>query len=280
MVNSKLRVTIYDGQKKENLFGYLMKIFKEASIYRFTYFNFVSSNLSARYRRSALGFLWTLINPLVNLTILALIFSLIFKQDLRIFGVYVFSAMSPWFFISNSLVQSSYVFVGAESYLKKVYIPKFIFPLTLVTVEVINFFFSMLSIYIIFLCIGAKFSWVMLLTPLAMLITFVFILGIVMVLSVAQVYFRDIAHIVQVLMGALMYSVPIIYPLDLIPEPFKPLILFNPFFQFINLFRALIYDMRIPMWQEWLIPLGLALLSLLVGCLVLMKREDDLVFRL
>ena len=274
------RTIVYDSRKKQNLIGYLFKSAKELNQYRYAYLNFVNNNLSTRYRRSVLGFLWTLINPLINLTILAVVFSLVFQQDIRSFGVYIFSALSPWIFIAGSVNQSPMTFIIAESYLKKVYVPKYIFPLTLVTVEGVNFSFSMVSIYIIFLLLGAKLSWVMLLTPLAMLITFLFVLGLAIMIAVANVYFRDMAHITQVVMMAVMYTIPIMYPMEMIPPEFQWIFTLNPFFYYINLFRIIIYETSVPGLQDWLIPLSIALVTLLVGFFILMKQDLDLVFRL
>jgi ABC-type polysaccharide/polyol phosphate export permease len=280
MAENATRLTVYDSRKKQDLAGYLIKMALDLKHYRYAYLNFVSNTLSTRYRRSVLGFFWTLISPLINLVILAVVFSIVFKQDLRIFAVYVFSALSPWTFISSSLNQSPMIFINAESYLKKVYIPKFLFPLTLVTVEGVNFFFSMFSIYIIFIVLGTQLNWVMLLTPIAMLITFLFTLGLAMMLSVAHVYFRDVIHITQVVVAALMFSIPIMYPMSTIPAQSQFIFTYNPFFHFCNLFRIILYETRFPTWQEWIIPLGIALCSLLLGCFVLMKQDLDLVFRL
>ena len=138
----------------------------------------------------------------------------------------------------------------------------------------------MVSIYILFILMGAQFSWVMLLTPLAMLITFIFVLGLVMILSIAHVYFRDVSHITTVIVGALFFAIPIMYPMDAIPFQYRFIFTVNPFFHFINLFRIILYEIRLPMWQEWCIPLGVALVSLIFGIFVLMKKDLDLVFRL
>jgi len=274
------RLTVYDSRKKPDLVSYLVKAARELTLYRYAYYNFVTNTLSTRYRRSVLGFFWTLISPLINLIILAVVFSLVFKQDIRTFGVYVFSALSPWTFISSCLNQSPPIFISAESYLKKVYVPKFLFPLTLVSVEGINFFSSMVSIYIIFLFLGARLSWVMLFSPLAMLITFMFVLGLVMMLSVANVYFRDVAHITLVVVSALMFTLPIMYPMTSVPLEYQFIFTYNPFYHFINLFRVILYYTAVPTWSDWLIPLGIALGSLLLGFFVLMKQDLDLVFRL
>ncbi len=273
-------VTEYDSTRRTSLFDYIRRNIAELHTYRYAYFNLVRNMLRTRYRRSVLGFLWTLVNPLLNLTVIATVFSIIFKMDITTFGQYVFAGLVPWTFISTGFNQGTSSLVASESYMKKVHLPKVMFPLVYVSVEGVNFIFSLLSIYIIFLFIGAKLSWAMLLIPLAVVILFIFVAGCAMLLSVAYVYFRDTFNLVQVITGALFYTVPIIYPVEQIPEQFKAVFMFNPLYQFINLFRAILYDLRVPTWNEWLIPLGLAILVLLSGTYVLMKKEGDIVFRL
>jgi ABC-2 type transport system permease protein/lipopolysaccharide transport system permease protein len=275
-----MATTVYDSTRQTSLFEYIRRNIRELHLYRFAFYNFVQNMMRTRYRRSVLGFLWTLVNPLLNLTIIAVVFSLIYKMEFQTFGRYVFSGLTPWTFISTGLIQGTMSLVVSESYMKKVHLPKVMFPLVYVSNEAVNFIFSLVSIYIIFLFVGARLDWVMLLLPFAMLITYMFVAGCAMILSVAYVYFRDTFNLTQVIMGALFYTVPIIYPVELIPEQFKNIFEYNPFYQFIKLFRAILYELRVPTWNEWLIPLGLAVLVLLLGSLILMKREGDIVFRL
>lgn len=276
----KITTTVYDSTRKPSLLEYIRRNVYELHIYRYAFFNLVRNMMRTRYRRSVLGFLWTLVNPLLNLTIIAVVFSLIFKMDLSVFGRYVFSGLTPWTFISTGLIQGTTSLVVSEGYMKKVHLPKVMFPLVYVSNEAINFLFSLVSIYIIFLFIGAELDWVMLLLPFAAVITYLFVAGLAMILSVAYVYFRDTFNLTQVIVSALFYTVPIIYPVEQVPEQFKNVFIYNPFYQFINLFRALLYDLRLPTWYEWLIPLGLALLTLVSGTYLFMKREGDIVFRL
>jgi ABC-2 type transport system permease protein/lipopolysaccharide transport system permease protein len=272
--------TEYDSTRRMTLFSYIRRNIAEMHTYRYAYYNLVKNMLRTRYRRSALGFLWTLVNPLLNLTVIAVVFSIIFKMDMAVFGRYVFSGLTPWTFISTGLIQGTMSLVASEAFMKKVHLPKIMFPLVYISVEGINFLFSLISIYIIFLFIGAKLSWVMLLLPFAAIILFLFVAGCAMLLSVAYVYFRDTFNLTQVIVNALFYSVPIIYPLEQVPEQFKAVFMYNPLYQFINLFRAILYDLRVPTLSEWLIPLGLALLVLLAGTFVMMKKEGDIIFRL
>jgi len=221
MTTNTSHMIVYDSRKKPNLFGYLVKSTRELGRYRYAYQNFVNNSLSTRLPPISTGFLLDLDQPADQLNhpggrvLPGVSTGHPIVRGLRLF------CLSPWILLQASVNQSPMAFISAESYLKKVYVPKFIFPLTMVTVEGINFFFSMISIYILFLLLGTELSWVMLLTPLAMLITFMFVFGLAIAIAVVNVYFRDVAHITQVVMMALMYTIPIMYPMNLIPPEYQ-----------------------------------------------------------
>lgn len=274
------RVTVYDSDIKLSLWSYILKSIRELFIYRFAFYDLVSTALKRRYRRSVLGFFWALVNPLLNLSIIALVFSVIFREDLQDFGRYVFSGLVPWTFISNSFTLGCQSIVAGEGYLKKVYLPKLIFPLVAVSAEAINFMLSIVSIYLIFLVIGAQLHPVMLLLPLAVLITYLFALGAVIILSIVNVYFRDTVQLTQVFLTALFYSVPVLFPIDMVPAQFLPLIKINPLYQYLNLFRNLLFELTAPTLSEWLIPLSISLGVLALGLTILKQKENDIIFRL
>lgn len=196
--------TEYDSTRRMTLFSYIRRNIAEMHTYRYAYYNLVKNMLRTRYRRSALGFLWTLVNPLLNLTVIAVVFSIIFKMDMAVFGRYVFSGLTPWTFISTGLIQGTMSLVASEAFMKKVHLPKIMFPLVYISVEGINFLFSLISIYIIFLFIGAKLSWVMLLLPFAAIILFLFVAGCAMLLSVA---YDNIQALVTEFITAFPYTI-------------------------------------------------------------------------
>ena len=144
----------------------------------------------------------------------------------------------------------------------------------------VNFFFSILSLLIIGILIGFSIGKTVVLLPLVTLITSLFCLGITLIVSVITVYFRDLFHILQVVFSALFYTVPIIYPLSLVPQKYQVYFNLNPFFHFINLFRKVVYGTPALTPTDWAIPIGLAIVSIVVGMYVLMKQNLDLVFRL
>ena len=278
--NNMTRQVVYTGKTFSSLIEYTRKIFYDLFIYRFAVQDFVKNNLRNRYRRSILGVLWTLLNPLLIMSTSVIAFSLVFRMDIKQFGVYVFSGMLPWNMISASASMGTMSLITAEGWLKKVYLPKIMFPYVIVNTEMVNHLLGLASIFIIMLVVRFPIDFSILVLPLNILILFIFTLGITIILSVLTVYFRDMSNIVQVVMQAFFYLNPIVYPLEMLPPFAQNLMRFNPFFYFINLFRKTLYEGMLPSFMDFLIPAGIALLSLLFALWILMRTEKDLIFRL
>ncbi len=270
----------FDSKVHESYWQYLRNSIRDLRVYRFAMYNFVVTNLRMRYRRSVMGFLWSLLNPLLVMTVLSVVFSLVFQRDIRTFAVYIFSGLSPWLFMSQAIQNGAQSLVLAEGFLKKVYLPKVMFPAISVTTEAINFLFSLLSLYIIALVLGSPLSWRLVLLPLAVIISFFFVLGCVITLSVATVYFRDLIQITTVVFTALFYTIPIVYPVETIPARFQVFFKVNPFYYFIALFRKVIYAQEPMGWLDWGIPVLIAVFTCAIGMWFLMKRDRDMIYRL
>lgn len=279
-MSERSMVTVFDSAERGTFFRFVSKTFQDIWFSRYSLSNFVINNLRTRYRKSFLGFLWSLLSPLLSMVVLAFIFSFAFKQDIKNFAIYVLTGLSPWIFMSTSILGGCQVMINAEGFLKKVYIPKLLFPLALVTTESVNFIFSIISLYILALAVGAQLSWTFALLPFVVVITFIFILGWVLIFSILTVYFRDLTHITTVIFQALFYLVPIVYPVEILPENFRWLFFYNPFYYFIVLFRKVIYGTPAMTRGDWLIPAGLALGTFGLGMYTLMRRDRELIFRL
>jgi ABC-2 type transport system permease protein/lipopolysaccharide transport system permease protein len=280
MKKNEARFVVFDSNLNQGLLDFLILNIRELSRYRFVLYNLISTNLRARYRRSTIGFLWTLINPLFTMMILAIVFSTIYKLPFADFGIYIFSGLLPWNLISNSILNGSNSLIAAEGYLKKVYVPKLIFPIATVGVEASNFLFSLISLFILALFLGARVSWGLLFLPLALLLTVLFVLGIIFMVSIITVYFRDLFHILQIVLLGLFYLVPIIYKKEFFESNLQFLLQLNPFFHFIQLFHQILYEARIPDLTSWVICSTLMVVSLTIGLLVFNMKEKDVVYRL
>ncbi len=241
---------------------------------------FVVNNLRRRYQRSILGFFWSLLNPLLMMTIMTVVFSVFFNKDPRDFALYVFSGLLPWSFMTATITSGCGSIVENESFLKRLPVPKAIFPLVHVATESTNFILSLVALAVLGLAFGLPFQLTALALPFAVLPIVAFTFGVTLFLSVTTVYFRDIAHIVGVALGGVFYLTPILYPLSAVPSQFREWYQFNPFYQELNLLRALVCDGRMPSLQEWFIPVSLSVVALVSGVIVYLWRERDIVYRL
>lgn len=275
------KISIYDSQKKKVSLDAIYNVILEIVRYRFVLQNLISTTLKARYRRSVFGFLWSLLNPLFTMIILTVVFSSIYKSSFNELGLYIMSGLLPWIMISNSMMNGCSSLVGAEGYLKKVHLPKQIFPMSVLGVEIVNFLLSLVSLFVLAVVLGAKPNLSWLLLPFAIFLLAVFLLGIILATSVVTIYFRDFSHILQILLTGLFYITPIIYPLSLIAGTrLEQLIKINPFFYYIVMFHQIIKEATVPSAFNWLVCLALAIVSYVLGVLFFRNKENDIIYRL
>lgn len=273
-------LTIYDGTEKESAWPFFMRILRESVASRHIIHNLVLNNLRSRYRRSYLGFAWSLLNPLLTMAVLAVVFAGIFQQSLRSFGLYIFSGLLPWGFVSGALTLGCASFVQSEGFLRKVRVSMATFPLVAVITESVNFVFSLVSLLLLAIVIRADVHLSLLVLPLAMLLTILFVTGISIVAGVANVYFRDMPYIISVGLNIWFYTVPILYPVKMLPPTLKTILAFNPLFHYISLFQALIFEGVMPPLKTWGLCAGIAALSLACGLIFLKTKENEIIFKL
>jgi ABC-type polysaccharide/polyol phosphate export permease len=253
---------------------------KDLFAHRFTFLYMVRVNLQLRYQRTALGFAWTLLNPLVTMTITAIVFSLVFRIELKSYVVFLLAGTLPWLCFSTTLLQSVSVFINNEGLIKKIYVPKLIFPAAVAASALIDSLLSAVVLLAILIALGAKITIHLLFLPVAYLLLFPFAFAVGLVTSVATVYFRDLQYVANHLLQLAYFLTPVLYPLDMIPPKFHALYALNPMVYYIELFRAPIYR------NAWPEPAAVATAAL-VGAVLLVvaaslfrRYEDQLVFRL
>lgn len=264
----------------ETLLGYSMRSLGELLNIKFALASFVVNNLRRRYRRSVLGFAWSLLNPMLTMTVMTIVFSLLLHRDPRQFGIFIFTGLLPWSFITDSVTIGAQSIVNAEAFLKKVYVPKLFFPLVAVATEGVNFVLSMASLIMLGICLSMPMYCTLLLVPLAAALLLTFNFAVAVFLAIATVYFRDMTHIIRVVLSLAFYMVPIVYPLEALPAEYRSFFHWNPIYYFLNLFRALIHEGRCPQAHEWLIPAVLTMAVFALAMLTLRKTEKDLIYRL
>jgi ABC-type polysaccharide/polyol phosphate export permease len=234
--------------------------------------------LRVRYKRSALGFLWALLNPLLMMVILTAVFSTVMRIQIDHYSVFLLSVLLPWTLFSQSLAYGVESIVGNGDLIKKIYIAKSVFPTAAVLSNVINFFFSLVPLLILLPVLRFPFHWTWIYLPVPLLGLVLFSLGCSFFLAMANVFFRDVAHILQVILSAWFYVSPIIYSLDFVPTRYRFFFRLNPMLYLLNGFRLAIYYGLLPTWQSATASLGCGALGLVFGYSIFRRYQDSLVF--
>ena len=240
----------------------------------------VKRDFTSKYRKSILGVLWSLFNPLLTMLVMAMVFSLIFRNQIPNFPVYLLSGNIIYAFFNESTNQAMLSVVTNEGIIKKVYVPKYIFPVSKVLSSLVNLGFSFLAFMLVFVITRAPFHWTMLMLPVPIIYTFVFSLGIAMLLSSLAVFFRDLSYLYGIFLMLLMYMTPLFYPVSILPEWAVPLVGFNPIYHFVCYFRDLALSGIVPSLWENMVCLGYALAALCLGTYTFMSKQDRFILYL
>lgn len=234
----------------------------------------VGKNIKNQYRRSVLGILWTVLNPLLNMLVMAFVFGNFFKNDISMdYPVYVLSGNIVFSLMRSATTSSLTCMVNNYDLLTKTRIPYAVFPISNVLSSTVNFGFSLVALVIVMLVrmsVGVTFHWTMILIIFAWLPAILFFsAGISFVLSVVYVRFRDIKHLYGVFLTLWMYSTPVFYSLDKmnLGKGYLTAMSFNPMLHYLQSFRDLVNG-TIPSGKEFLICYGVGLGCLGLGYLI------------
>ena len=240
----------------------------------------VKRDFVSRYRKSVLGVLWSLLNPLLTMLVMTLVFSYLFRFQIENFPVYLLSGQIIFGFFSESTNQAMNSVITNEGIIKKIYVPKYIFPMSRVLSSLVNLVFSLLAFLLVFIITKAPFHITMLLLPVPIIYTFVFSLGVAMLLSSLAVFFRDLMYLYGIFMTLLMYLTPLFYPVEIIPEQMQPFMGFNPLYHFVDYTRDLTLNGVVPdLWSN-MVCIGFALAALCCGLYVFMTKQDKYILHL
>lgn len=247
--------------------------------YRFLLMNLVSRDIKVKYRRSVLGMLWSVLNPLLMMLVMTAVFSHFFRFAIPNFPVYYLSAQLIWSFFSESTSMSMSAITGNAALIKKVYIPKYIFPLQKVLSSCVNMGFSCIALIFIILVTRTPVTITVTLFPLCFAYVIMFSLGVSLILSAAVVYFSDIEHLYGVLLTAWMYFTPIFYPESILGS-FHWVLRINPMYYYVTYFRDILMFNTLPSLLDNLICLFMGVVSLLLGCVVFKKLQRNFILHI
>lgn len=252
----------------------MLKHIKKIYRYREMIVSLVHRDLKGRYKGSVLGFLWTFINPLFQLVIYTMVFSVIMRNGIKDYYLFLFVALIPWIFFSSSLSGGCTCILGQQDMVKKIYFPREVLPIAFVTSQFVNMLLSFIIVFIA-LFIGHKpFNGLAyLFLPLIMIIEYIMALGLTFMFSAITVYLRDVQWIMNIITMAWQFLTPVMYSIKDVPEQVRWVFNINPMTGIINSYRNILYYGTMPELNELGITAVLGIVILFIGYYVLKKLE-------
>ena len=249
--------------------------------YRYVVYNYVYYSLKQRYTHSTLGFLWAILLPLLQNLIMGVVFFYLMRIDMPNYLVYLFTGSVIYNIMGNVIIQSPAIMLNNENFIKKIYVPKLVFVLQVVLLEIVNFILTLLSLIILGILFSKlSLSPYYLFLPVPIVLIVLFLVGIAIILSIANIYFRDLSYIVPVVMQAAFFLTPVLYPMSMVPETLRKVIQMNPLYYFVEIFRSTILNNQFPQWNYLLICAAMAFAAFSAGLFLLNKYNNKIVFKL
>lgn len=235
-------------------------------------------DIKLKYRRSFLGYLWSILNPLLTMLVLVFVFSNLFRFNIPNYPLYLITGSTLFGFLSESTSMAATSILVNAPLLKKTYVPKYIFPLSRVTSSLVNLLFSMVAILLVMLFTRATITYHLLLTPLILIEVYIFCLGLGLFLSAATVFFRDLLYLWGIFLTLWSYLTPIFYPTNIIPLRFRFWYsMLNPMNLYISQFRDILLYASLPSFEILTLGITFALVSLYIGIFVFRRSQDGFI---
>ena len=238
----------------------------------------VLRDIKVKYKRSVLGFAWSILNPLLMMIVMSIVFSTIFRSDIKNFPMYLITGQVIFSFFSEATNSAMMSIIGNGGLIKKVYIPKYIFPLSKVMFSFSNMIFSLVAVVIVAIATKLPITPAILLFPLPLIYVFIFSLGVGLLLASYAVFFRDLLHLYGIILLIWTYLTPIFYPITILPPNIRLLLKFNPLYVFISNFREIVLYGNVPSLFSNLLCIAYAILALIIGTLAFRRTKDKFIF--
>jgi ABC-type polysaccharide/polyol phosphate export permease len=249
--------------------------------YRWVVFYFVYSFQKHRYRKSFLGYFWSVLAPLMQNLVVGFVFFSLFRFDMKGYLLYLFSGIVIFSLFAGIIGNSPTVFINNENFIKRIHVPKFAYVLQIVLLETVNFMFifiSLLILGIVFRQIAFTTAYIFLVVPIVLAI--LLLIGEVCIIGIMTVYFRDLAFIVPVVMQTLFFLTPVYYPITMMPARLQQIIGYNPLYWYVELFRKPIYEGTLPSCHLIAACSVLSVSLCVFGLWILKKYDNKIIFRL
>lgn len=257
-----------------------MSSFKELYEYREMIFSLVKKELRGRYKGSVLGFLWTFINPLLQLVVYTLVFSVIMRSGIEKYYLYLFVALVPWIFFSSALTSGANAILANQDLVKKIYFPREVLPIAHTTSTFVNMILSFVVVFAVLIVTGYGVNLeACLFLPIVMIVEYIICLGMCMLFCALTVYLRDLQSILSIIAMAWQFLTPVMYGQDMVEGALAnhPLLMmiwnYNPTTPIINAYREILYYKQIPDLNNMGMAVVLGTIVCIVGWIVFGKLQ-------
>lgn len=253
--------------------------------YLFLLKQLISRDFKVKYKRSVLGIIWSILYPLLQMAVMALVFSQMFKYSMEgtNYVVYLMTGIVIFQFFSDATNQSMSSIISNFSLIRKIYIPKYLFPLSKTLFAGINFLLTLIPLLLIIIIslFGENpcyISWYYLLLPYIFIMLLFFATGIGFIISSVSVFLRDMLYIYGIILTIWQYFTPIFWNINILPETLQTIFKFNPLYQFLNSTRMILLYNSCPSWISLLACGVLGIGTLLIGSFVFKKSQDKFIY--
>jgi ABC-type polysaccharide/polyol phosphate export permease len=233
-----------------------------------------------RYKRSALGIVWTLLNPLLNMIVLTIAFSQLFRLSIPHYPVFVLSGLIAWNFFSQTTSYSMNTLVWGGALIKRVYVPRSVFSVAAIGNGLINLGFALVPLVVIMVVTGHPVFPTWWFVPISCVVLAMFSLGVALLMSILAVFFVDVVEMYGVALQAWYFLTPIMYPKEILPAAVQRYLYLNPVYSIVEVFRVPVYEGRIPDSATIVAAVGTATAALLAGWLFFTWKADDIAYQI
>ncbi|MBN2072643.1 MAG: ABC transporter permease [Actinobacteria bacterium] len=247
--------------------------------YRELLFSLTKKELKVKYRGSVLGFFWSLLNPILTMLVYSFVFSIVMRGGIEEFAVFLLSALLPFNFLSNSVNYGAGSIISNSNLINKIYFPREIIPLSIVLSNLINFLLELVALFIALTVLGYKFYIFLYLLPVVIFVQIFLVVGMTLLVSALNVFFRDLQHLITIIMMVWFFGTPVIYPMSMVPEKYQVILKINPMTVYAAYYRNIFYFVKYPEGAgfpglvDTVTAVGITLFIFFIGYFVFKKLE-------
>ena len=252
----------------------MINVFKNLYQYRELLKTNVKKEIRGKYKNSFLGVLWSFLNPLLQIAVYAIVFPLILRNTQENYVIFLCCGLIPWTFFSTAISRSAFTMIENGNILKKVYFPREILPISVVTSEAVNFMISTIIILAFVIFGGLGITKYILFYPLILVVQYLLVLAISLIVSSICVYIRDLQHFIGIFLQLLFYATPVVYSAETIPENFAWMLKINPMTYIIDGYRNIFYNQTMPDIKALLILFVILLFVIVIGYVIFNKLQN------